>query len=107
MLRFGQVIGLRDEREREYRRLHDGPGVRDLLIKANVRNFNIFLQRFPDGKLYEFAYFEYTGADYESDMAWLDAQPAHRAWLDQCDPMQIPLPGANGWTVMQQIYFNP
>lgn len=32
-------------------------GVRDLLVKYNLRNFNIFLQRLQ-GKLYEFAYCE-------------------------------------------------
>lgn len=107
MQRFGQVIGLRDERAAEYRDLHEGPGVRNLLARANIQNFNIFLQRMPDGQLYEFAYFEYTGEDYEADMAWLDAQPAHREWLARCDPMQRPLPGSRGWTRMQQIYFNP
>ena len=24
-----------------------------------------------------------------------------------CDPMQIPLPGAKGWTNMEQVYLNP
>jgi L-rhamnose mutarotase len=38
--RFGMAIGLRDACAAEYRRVHDGPGVRDLLREANIRNFN-------------------------------------------------------------------
>lgn len=106
--RVGMVIGLRDEAEAAYRRLHadDEPGVRDLLRAHGIRNFTIFLQRLPDGKLYEFAYYEYVGDDLERDLAELDAHPRNRAWLARCDPMQVPLPGASGWTVMEPIYRN-
>lgn len=105
--RFGLVIGLREERIAEYRALHDGPGVRDLLAAANIRNFCIFLQRFPDGAFYEFACYDYVGADYAADMARLAADPRNRAWLAQCDPMQLPLPGHSGWVEMERIFFNP
>jgi L-rhamnose mutarotase len=106
MMRFGRVIGLREDRVEDYRSLHRGAGVRDLLTAGNIRNFNIFLQRFPDGKLYEFAYFEYVGSDYEGDMARLAAEPRNVEWLKLCDPMQVPLPGSSGWTEMEQIFFN-
>ncbi len=92
MRRYGMVIGLRDEREADYRRVHQGPGVRDLLREANIRNFNIFQHRLPDGKLYEFGYYEYVGTDHADDMAKLDAHPRHAEWLRLCDPMQLPLP---------------
>ena len=107
MKRFGMVIGLREEMAEAYRELHRGEGVRDLLTAANIRNFSIYLQRMPDGKLYEFAHYEYVGDDYERDMAWLDAQPRNAEWLKLCDPMQIPLPGQTGWTLMELVYFNP
>jgi L-fuconolactonase len=105
--RYGMVIGLRDEREAEYRSVHDGPGVRDLLRQSNIRNFNIFLHRLPDGKLYEFGYYEYVGTDHASDMAKLDAHPRHAEWLHLCDPMQLPLPGEKSWSMMERVYFNP
>lgn len=105
--RFGQVIGLRDDRAAEYTELHAGPGVRDLLRGANIRNFNIFLHRLPDGQLYEFAYFEYVGDDYEGDMRALAAQPRNKAWRDKCDAMQIPLPGSTTWTRMECVFFQP
>ncbi|MGL4398462.1 MAG: amidohydrolase family protein [Luteolibacter sp.] len=104
--RYGMVIGLRDECEAEYRSLHEGPGVRDLLHDANIRNFNIFLQRLPDGKLYEFGYYEYRGEDYAGDMARLHAHPRHVEWLKLCDPMQLPLPGEDSWKPMDPVYFN-
>lgn len=107
MLRVGMVIGLRDDCEAEYRRLHQGEGVRDLLSRAKIRNFSIFLQRMPDGKLMEFAYYEYVGDDYVGDMGWLNQHPRNLEWLELCDPMQIPLPGGEGWTVMEEIYHNP
>jgi L-rhamnose mutarotase len=61
--RIGMVIGLKEECIADYRQLHDGPGVRDLLRAYNIFNFNIFLQKMPDGKFYEFAYYEYHGSN--------------------------------------------
>ncbi|MDH4442458.1 MAG: L-rhamnose mutarotase [Rhizobium sp.] len=104
--RFGMVIGLKEDRAKDYVALHAGPGVRDLLTAAHIRNFNIFVTRMPDGKLYEFAYYEYWGSDYEADMAAMMRDPGHVAWLDVCDPMQVPLPGHTSWAEMEQIYFN-
>ena len=106
---FGMVIGLREDREKEYRALHadDNPGVRDLLAQANMRNFSIFLQRLPDGKLHLFGYYEYHGDDYESDMARLAEEPRNKEWLATTDPMQIPLPGQQGWKMMECVYHNP
>ncbi|MFA5058419.1 MAG: L-rhamnose mutarotase [Opitutaceae bacterium] len=105
--RFGMVIGLKADRVEDYKRVHAGPGVRDLLGIANIRNFNIFLHRLPDGKFYEFAYYEYVGTDYAGDMAKLAAHPRNIEWLKLCDPMQLPLPGEKSWVFMEQIYFNP
>ena len=56
--------------------------------------------------LAQLGYYEYTGDDFESDIAALDCEPRNVEWHAICDPMQIPLPGAYGWTEMEQIYFN-
>lgn len=106
ILRIGMVIGIKEECIAEYRALHDGPGVRDLLEAANMRNFSIFLQKMPDGKFYEFAYFEYHGTDYVTDMAKLAKEPRNIAWLKQTDATQAPLEGYNSWAVMERIFFN-
>src|SRR5690606_12109054 len=93
--RIGMVIGLRDEAvaESSGRDADDDPGVRDLLQRYDITNSSIFLRRLPDGRLYEFAYYGYRGSDLEADLAALDAEPRNRAWLERCDPMQLPLPG--------------
>ena len=61
------VIGIRPEKLPEYQELHadDHPGVRDLLSAAHMRNFSIYLQKFPDGNHYLFGYYEHDGDDYE------------------------------------------
>ncbi len=106
--RFGMVIGVNPEKLAEYRALHDDaqPGVRDLLEKYHLRNFSIFIQRMPDGHDYLFGYYEYDGNDYPQDMQALAREPRNIAWLEQCDPCQIPLPGHTSWTQMPKVYHN-
>jgi len=41
-------------------------------------------------------------------LSWKMAEkPRTKEWLKVCDPMQIPLPGAKGWTDMERVYLNP
>ena len=105
---MGMVVGIKPENLDEYKRLHaaDNPGVRDLLNKYHMHNFNIFLQKMPDDNWYEFGYYEYTGNDFDGDMANFAKEPRNIEWLKKCDPLQIPLPGAKGWTEMESVYFN-
>ena len=105
--RVGMIIGIKPDMLEEYKKLHadSNPGVRDLLTQYNMRNFSIFLQQI-EGKWYEFGYYEYTGDDFESDMEKLALEPRNIEWLKVCDPMQISLPGSNGWIEMEQVYFN-
>ena len=58
-----------------------------MLKKANVQNFSIYR--------YEhllFAYMEYTGNDYEADMALIAADPETQRWWKITGPMQKPVP---------------
>ena len=107
MKRVGMVNRLKPECVAEYRRLHadSNPGVRDLLAKYHMRNFSIFLHQIGE-QWYEFGYYEYTGSDFEADMKALAEEPRNQAWLEICDPMQLPLEGACGWTEMECVYFN-
>ena len=105
--RVGMVIGIHPDHIEEYKRLHadNKPGVRDLLRKYNMKNFSIFLTEI-DGNWYEFGYYEYTGKNFEADMADLAKEPRNIEWLKICDPMQIPLTGEKGWRVMELVYLN-
>jgi L-rhamnose mutarotase len=106
--RVGMVIKIKPECIEEYKAVHadSNYGVRDLLIEANMRNFSIFLHQLDDGNWYEFGYYEYTGDDFEADMAKLDKHPRNIEWLKVCDPMQIPLEGYDSWAEMEQVYYN-
>ena len=106
--RVGMVIKGKPEYIEEYKALHvsSNPGVRDLLTKANMHNFSIFLHQFDDGNWYEFGYYEYTGNDFEADMEELSKHPRNIEWLKVCDPMQVPLDGYEGWAEMEQVYYN-
>lgn len=106
--RVGMVIKIKPECIEEYKAVHSDsiPGVRDLLVEANMRNFSIFLHQLDDGNWYEFGYYEYTGDDFEGDMAKLDKHPRNIEWLKVCDPMQIPLEGYQSWAEMEQVYYN-
>ena len=105
--RVGMVIKIKPEYIDEYKDLHSemNSGVRDLLTEANMHNFSIFLHQLDDGNWYEFGYYEYTGDDFESDMAKLAKHPRNIEWLKLCDPMQLPLDGYQGWAEMEQIYY--
>jgi L-rhamnose mutarotase len=106
--RVGMVVRLKPECIDEYRKLHadDHSGVRDLLSKYHLQNFNIFLHKIGE-EWFEFGYYEYAGSDFEADMASLSAEPRNKAWLEVCDPMQLPFGGENGWSEMEQVYYNP
>jgi L-rhamnose mutarotase len=106
--RIGMVIGIKPEKIDEYKELHadSNPGVRDLLTMANIESFSIFLHQFDDGRYYLFGYYEYTGTDFEKDMAELAQKERNVAWLKVCDPMQIPFEGQKSWSVMEQVYYN-
>ena len=106
--RVGMVIKIKPECIEEYKAIHSdsNAGVRDLLIEANMQNFSIFLHQLDDGNWYEFGYYEYTGDDFEGDMAKLEANPRNIEWLKVCDPMQIPLEGYDGWAEMEEVYYN-
>ena len=101
------VIQLKPEEMAEYKRIHADSyyGVRDLLTKYHMENFSIYLHKI-EGKWYEFGYYEYTGKDYEGDMAKLSAEPRNIEWLSNTDAMQIPLDGAKSWTIMEEVFYN-
>jgi L-rhamnose mutarotase len=107
--RIGMVIKLKEDEIEEYKRIHaeNHHGVRDLLMKYNMRNFSIFLIRLEDGNYYEFGYYEYTGDNFDEDMNNLAAEPRNMEWLKVTDAMQVPLGGYESWAEMETIFFNP
>lgn len=104
MKRYGQIIGLRPEKYEEYKKLHAAvwPAVLEKISQCHIRNYTIFHR---DGAL--FAYFEYTGSDFEADMALMDADPITQQWWALCNPCQQPVGTAKAdewWTNMEELF---
>lgn len=104
MRRMGSVIGLADGALGEYARLHADvwPGVLDTLRKAHVTNYSIY--RHGD---YLFSYLEYTGDDYEADMAGVAADPVTQEWWQHTSPLQRTLrqsPEEPWWMPMEELF---
>ena len=109
MKRFGSVIELIPEKAAEYRRLHDEiwSDVVTMIRACHLQNFSIFQRQLPDGKLYLFSYYEYTGSDYAADMAKMAADPVTQKWWDVCKPCHTPLADrAEGewWAGMEEMF---
>ena len=101
--RVASVIGLPAEHRAEYERHHAAvwPGVLDRLSRSHIHNYSIFRH----GELL-FAYFEYTGNDYDADMAAIAADPETQRWWAVQQPLQEPLEGqaAGQWLELPEIF---
>ena len=106
MQRMGMVIGIAPAHVAEYKRLHAAvwPGVLERLRRSRIENYSIFLRE-PENLL--FGYWEYSGDDYQSDMARLGEAEICKRWLALTDPCQLPLPSAKPgewWSFMPEIF---
>lgn len=108
MTRHGSVIGLDPKRLEEYKTLHQAvwPEVLFMIARCNIRNYSIFLREI-EGKPYLFSYFEYTGDDFDADMAVMAADPATQRWWDVAKPCTIPFPDRNDgewWASAEEVF---
>jgi len=109
MKRYGSVIGVREEKIEEYKRLHAAvwPEVLKTIEVCGIQNYTIYLRKMPDGKNYLFSTFEYVGDDYQADMARMAADPKTQEWWSVCTPCQEPLEDrAEGewWAGMEEVF---
>ena len=109
MKRYGSIIGVREDKIDEYKKLHAAvwPEVLDMIKQCNISNYSIYMRKLPDGKNYLFSYLEYTGNDFAADMAKMAADPMTQKWWDVCIPCQEPLPDkAEGewWADMEEVF---
>lgn len=79
---FGQIGRLKQEKIAEYKKLHmedvyseQWAGVLSMISQCHMQNYSIFIK---DDLV--FGYFEYTGTDYEADMAKMNGDPVTNAW---------------------------
>ncbi len=107
MERRAQIIRLKPEDIREYKRIHAEvwPDVLKTIASCGIRNYSIFLRE-PENLL--FACFEYHGDDFKADMAKMAADEATQRWWKITDPMQEALEScADGeWWAPAELVFH-
>lgn len=104
MKRFGQVIRLKPEGAKTYIQHHADvwPAVIATIEACNIRNYSIYLKDH-----YLFAYFEYTGSDFEADMAKMASDPETQRWWNIVKPLMEPLESRSEgeyWASMEEIF---
>jgi len=104
MKRFGQIIKLKPGSEQAYIDYHGTvwPGVLNTIKKCHISNYSIFVR----GSLL-FAYFEYTGEDFEADMAKMAADEVTQHWWGVVKPLMEPLEDRKTgefWSDMEEIF---
>jgi len=110
--RYAWVTGLKPEKAEYYCQLHaqPWPSVNAMIKACHIQNFSIH-EREIGGRLYLFAYFEYTGNDFDADMKRMADDPETKRWWKETEPCQLPLPdAAAGWKIWsdaKEVYFLP
>ena len=104
MRRVASVIGLPAENREEYERHHAAvwPEVLERLTASNVHNYSIYRH----GELL-LSYYEYTGDDYDADMAAIAADPATQRWWSVQEPLQRPLEDRSEgewWKALPEVF---
>lgn len=104
MQRFGQLIRVKEDKLEAYRKYHAEiwPEIADMIHECNIRNYSIF---YFNGML--FAFLEYHGTDFASDMEKMAADPKTQEWWDIMKPMQIPVPErgeGEWWAEMEEVF---
>ena len=102
--RYGWVIQVKAEKLEEYKHLHANPwpGVNSMLKECNIRNYSIY---YRDGLL--FSYLEYTGTDFDADMAKMAKDSITNEWWKLTDPCQEPVSSAAEgvwWADMEEVF---
>jgi L-rhamnose mutarotase len=104
MERHGSIIRVKPERLAEYKACHEKvwPDVLAMIKKCHIRNYSIY---YKDGFL--FSYFEYTGKDFDADMAKMAADPKTQEWWSYVKPMQDPIAtrkDGEWWAEMEEVF---
>ena len=105
MKRFGQLIGLKEENLDVYKKYHAEiwPEIANMIRECNIQNYSIYHFK---GML--FAYMEYTGNNFDDDMARMAADPKTQEWWDIMKPLQEPVDerkDGEWWADMEEVFY--
>ncbi|PAF47884.1 amidohydrolase [Helicobacter sp. 13S00401-1] len=98
------VIKLRPDKIAYYKKLHANPfsGVNEMIKKCGITRYEIFNR----GDIL-FSFMEYSGDDYDYDMAQMAKDPLTQKWWEETDPCQTRIEGAfknEWWADMERVY---
>ena len=99
-----RLLGVKPEMLEEYKRLHAAawPEVLRTIAACNIKNYSIY---YRDNTL--FSYFEYTGTDFDADMAKMAADPVTQQWWKHTNPCQQPVASAKAgewWANLEEVF---
>ena len=105
MKRYGSVVKVKPECLEKYKELHANawPEVLQKIKKCNIQNYSIY---YRNG--YLFSYFEYTGNDFETDMAKMASDSITQQWWSVCKLCLEPLEGITieqCWAPMEEVFY--
>ena len=109
--RFGRVSAICPDRIESYKELHAEawPDVLEQLSNYNINNYSIYLKELEEGKHYLFSYYEYTGDDFDTDMAVMLKNPKVQEWenLTSSDCLIDQPPDRKGewWSDMEEVFY--
>ncbi len=110
--RFGQLAQIKPGQVEKYKNLHTGiwPEVVAQLKKYHFQNYSIYMKELQPGQdPYLFSFFEYTGKDFDGDMAKMMENPTVRKWEDIAGGQCLKDTSLDGkglwWIEMEEVFF--
>ena len=110
--RFGEVAAIHPDSIVKYKELHASvwPEVLEGLTRFNIQNYSIHLKELESDRPYLFGYFEYTGKDFDGDMARMLEDPVVKKWEDlaggECLIDQSPDGKGLWWVYMEEVFYH-
>ncbi len=105
MKRIGQTIKLKPEGEVAYVKYHAAtwPGVLAKIKECNIQHYSIWKRG-----LTLFAYMEYVGDDFNTDMGKMAAHEETQKWWSVVKPLMQPFDDIQNdefWSNMEEIFY--
>lgn len=99
--RFGQFSTLKPDMVEEYDRLHADvwSDVLKTIKECNIQNYSIY----REGTML-FTYLEYTGTDYDADMAKMASDPVTQQWWTHTHPCFVQEKEGVFYTALKELF---
>ena len=104
MKRFIMYSDLKPEKVQDYVELHAKPWPKllELIDRCNIHNYSISIR---GTQLY--TYYEYTGSDYDADMAVMDNSTVMQEWWKYSKPCFLHHDQGHYYDDLEEIFYCP